>query len=306
MTKKMTVIKQSQDSFIRRHRTFFVGLFVLIPLLLIPALLFYSIMRSDPFKKRLQFHTTYDQNIGIVKGNRVSISGMPIGSVKKISLIREGCIDVIFEVDPEYHTFVKKDSKAMLNQKNLVVGDWEIQVTGGSDSARIADNGDTLVGDYSFRIDKLTGQITGMVDQVERIISQIGSGKGNIGKLLTDDTLFNDVQRIARNVNGITVQSTRMIKQVDSLLSALNKTGVMSLGLADTVASLMAMVQKSLVDVAVITDNVKKVSGNFMPMLDQVQDNLNQAEIMMRGLQKNWLMRQAVGKPEDRMLREAP
>jgi phospholipid/cholesterol/gamma-HCH transport system substrate-binding protein len=306
MTKKITVVKRQNDSFIRRNRTFFVGLFVLIPLLAIPVSLSYTLMKAELFKKWLTFHVLYNQNLGFAKGNSVSISGMSIGHIAGVTLVREGCIDVTFKVDPAYRTFVKKDTRAMLNQKNLVVGDWEIQLTGGTDSASLAENGDTLPGDYSFRIDKLTGQIAGMVEQVDRIIRQIADGKGNLGRLLVQDTLYDQVQDIVRNVNWITVQSTRMMAQVDSLLGSFNKAGAMSATLADTVAALMSSVQKSLGDVAVIMENVKEVSGRFAPIVEQVQDNIDQAEIMMRGLQKNWIVQKAVGKPQDKMLKDVP
>jgi phospholipid/cholesterol/gamma-HCH transport system substrate-binding protein len=306
MTRKSTTAHQHRDSFVRRHRTFFVGLFVIIPLVTVLALLSYTLITSNLLKSWLHFHAFYGQNLGLAKGNNVSISGMAIGHVDGVTLIREGCIDVSFKVDPAYRNFVKKDSKALLNQKNLVVGDWEIQLTGGTDPAGQAEDGDTLAGEYSFRIDKMTSQIAGMVEQVEQIIRGIAEGKGNLGRLLNEDSLVRQVQGIMTNVNGITVQSARMMKQVDSLLATLNKAGATGAGLADSVATLMTTVQKSLGDAAVIMENVKDLSGNFVPMVDQVQDNLDQAETMMRGLQKNWLVRQAVGKPEDRMLKEGP
>jgi ABC-type transporter Mla subunit MlaD len=307
MTQKMTAIKQSRDSFIRRNRTFFVGLFVLIPLLALPLFFIYSLTKSEISKLWWPvFHVVCDQNLGLAKGNNVSISGMPIGYIYSVTLVKEGRIDVLFKVDPQYADFIRKDTRAMLNQKNLVVGDWEIQLTGGSDSAGIAQNGDTLAGDYAFRIDKMTAQIAGMVNQVDSVIRRIAGGKGNLGRLLSEDTLFSQVRLIVRNVNGITLQSTRMMRQVDSLLGTLNKAGTTGAGLADSVAALMTVVQKSLGDAALIMENVKDLSGNFAPMLNQVQDNLDQAEVMMRGLQKNWLVQKAVGKPEDKMLKEAP
>ncbi|MBN2036340.1 MAG: MCE family protein [Chitinispirillaceae bacterium] len=306
MTKKIHTVRHTRDSFVRRHRSFFVGLFVLIPLLVIPALLSYTLIKSQLFKQWVRFHALYDQNMGLAKGNNVSISGMAIGHVDGVTLVREGCIDVTFKVDPTYRDFIRKDTRAMLNQKNLVVGDWEVQLTGGSDSAGIAHDGDTLEGDYSFRIDRMTGQIAGMVEQVDLIIRQIAGGKGNLGRLLAEDTLINQVQTIVGNVNAITLKSTRMMAQVDSLLGTLNRTGVLGATLVDSVTIMLATVQKALGDATVIMDNVKKVSGDFAPMMDQVQDNLNQAEVMMRGLQKNWLVRQAVGKPEDKMLKDEP
>jgi phospholipid/cholesterol/gamma-HCH transport system substrate-binding protein len=305
MTTKPSM-RPAGDSFIRRHRTFFVGLFVLVPLVVVPSMLMYTLAKSEFFQEWHQLHVFYDQTYGLGNGNQVTISGMPIGHVVKVALVREGYVDVTFQITKRYLPFVKKDSRALLKQKNLVVGDWEIQLTGGSDQATVAGKNDTLVAAYSLRIDKLTEQITGMIAQVDSIIRQIASGKGAVGKLLGDDALVTQTEVLLRNVNGIAVRSMAMMSRVDSLLGSLNSVGASSVTLVDSVKTMMSGVRKTLDDAQVIVANVKGVSVQFAPLASQVQSSLDQAETMMRGLQKNWLIRTAIGKPKDKMLKENP
>jgi phospholipid/cholesterol/gamma-HCH transport system substrate-binding protein len=294
------------DGFIRRHRNFFVGLFVLIPLAVIPLLLGYTLVKSEFFQEWRRLHVFYDQTYGIGKGNQVTISGMPIGHVTGVALVREGCIDVTFQIKKEFISFVKKDSRALLRQKNMVVGDWEIQVTGGTAASPAVKENDTLVPEYSMRIDKIAEQIAGMVAQVDTIVRQIAAGRGAVGKLLGDDALVTQTEGLLRNVNTIAVKSIAMMGRVDSLLANVGTVGAASVSLVDTIKTMMNGVRKTLDDAQVIVGNVKDVSKQFAPMVDQVQASLDQAETMMRGLQKNWLIRKAVGTPKDEMLKSDP
>jgi phospholipid/cholesterol/gamma-HCH transport system substrate-binding protein len=266
----------------------------------------YTLAKSEVFQSWCRLHVLYDQIYDLGKGNQVTISGMAIGHVTRIAIVREGCIDVTFKIERRYRPFVKKDTRALLQQKNLIVGDWEIQLTGGTESAPVANDNDTLKPEYSLRIDKLTGQVTGMIGQIDSIIRRIASGKGSVGKLLNEDTVITQTSTILRNVNMVTVQSSKIMKQVDSLMGTINTVGASSIVLVDSLKTVMSGVQKALSDAQVIMGNVKDVSAHFGPMVDQIQDNLDQAEVMMRGLQKNWLIRQMTGKPEDRMLKNEP
>jgi phospholipid/cholesterol/gamma-HCH transport system substrate-binding protein len=297
--------RQTGDPFIRRHRTFFVGLFVIVPLLLIPGLLVYTLAKSEVFQGWTRLHVKYDQSYGLGKGNQVTISGMSIGYVNRMSLVREGCIDVGFKINRRYRPVVKKDTRALLRQKSLM-GDWEIRLTGGSDSVPAVNDNDTLVPDYSLGLDQLTGQATDMIGRIDTIVRQIAAGKGAIGKILIEDSLVTQVQSILQNVNRITGRSSGMMKQVDTLLASLNTIGASSVTMVDSIKTVMNGVQKAMADAQVIVGNVKGASGNFNPMINQVQSNLDQAEIMMRGLQKNWLIQKLTGKPEDRMLKNDP
>jgi phospholipid/cholesterol/gamma-HCH transport system substrate-binding protein len=258
-------------------------------------------MKSEVFQGWCRLNVLYDQSYGVGKGNVVTISGMTIGHVIDVALIREGCVNVVFKINRRYRPLIKKDTRALIKQKNLLVGDWEIQLTGGTQGASAVNENDTLQPEYSRGIDKITEQVTGMMGRVDTIIRKIASGKGAIGKLLGEDSLVTQTQAILRNVNAVTVQSAGMMKQVDTLLSTLNTIGLSSVTLVDSIRTVMSGVQKTLTDAQTIVGNVKGASGNFGSMINQVQNNLDQAEVMMRGLQKNWLVRKLTGKPEDKM-----
>ncbi|MBN2189121.1 MAG: MCE family protein [Chitinispirillaceae bacterium] len=294
------------DSFVRRHRTFFAGLFVLLPLILIPGLLIYTLAKAEVFQGWCRLHVFYDRSYGLARGSQVAISGMSIGHVNRIGLVREGCVDVILKVNRRYRPFIKKDTRALLQQKNLVVGDWEIQLTGGTQGAPEVNDNDTLIAGYSLRADMLMEQVTGMVVQIDSIVRKIASGKGTLGRLLSEDSVISQTSAILQNVSGITEQSSNVMKQVDSMFKTVNAVGASSVTLVDSLKTVMSGVQKALADAQAVMANAKGASEHLGPMVNQIQVNLDQAEIMMRGLQKNWLIRKMTGKSDDRMLADEP
>jgi ABC-type transporter Mla subunit MlaD len=229
-----------------------------------------------------------------------------------VTLAGKNTTIILLKINPGYMPLIKKDARAQLAQKNLV-GDWVISLKGGSDSARSVTDGDTLAPEYSLRLDVLAEQVAGMITNVDSIIRQVASGRGSIGKAIKEDSLVRQVEGILRNVNALTVQSAAMMRKADGLVDNLGKIGTSGVTLAssgvtmvDSVRAILSAVQKTLKDVPVIMENVKGASAEITPLMGQVKSELDDADAMMRGVQKNWLFQKVRGKQEDKMRNEAP
>ena len=308
--KKRTVI--SAEPFARRHRTFFVGVFILIPLLAIPSLLVYTVIKSDGLQKWCTLFVIYENSLGLKNGNHVTISGTSIGHVREVELIKEREVCVRFRIKGRYTHLVKKDTRAQLRQKGFV-GDWEIELTGGGDSSPQALYGDTLVPDNPMKLDKTIEIATGMLEEISVLVQNLREGKGTVGQLLTDDSLYTYAKLIGSNtasttgnVKRITSDARTTVAKVDSLLLTLRDVGTGGKTLMDTLMTVIATLNASLEETKVIMGNLKTVSGDAPALMDRLQENIGEAELMMRSLQKNWLLRQTMGKQKDPLLKEIP
>jgi ABC-type transporter Mla subunit MlaD len=302
----------SGESFARRHRNFVVGLFVVVPLAVVPLLCVYTLMKLEVWQQWDHLYVVYDRSYGLSSSNAVTISDYDIGHVGKVTLAGKNTTIILLKINPGYMPLIKKDARAQLAQKNLV-GDWVISLKGGSDSARSVTDGDTLAPEYSLRLDVLAEQVAGMITNVDSIIRQVASGRGSIGKAIKEDSLVRQVEGILRNVNALTVQSAAMMRKADGLVDNLGKIGTSGVTLAssgvtmvDSVRAILSAVQKTLKDVPVIMENVKGASAEITPLMGQVKSELDDADAMMRGVQKNWLFQKVRGKQEDKMRNEAP
>jgi phospholipid/cholesterol/gamma-HCH transport system substrate-binding protein len=232
----------SGESFARRHRNFVVGLFVVVPLAVVPLLCVYTLMKLELWQNWERLYVVYDQSYGLSSSNAVTISGMNIGHVGTVTLLGKNKTVVLLKVNPGYMPLVKKDTRAQLAQKNLV-GDWVISLKGGSDEARCVTDGDTLTPEYSLRLDVLAEQVAGMITNVDSIIRQVVSGKGSVGKLIKEDSLVRQVEGILRNANTLTVKAASMMQRTDGLINDLNKIGASGVTLTSSGITLLDSVQ---------------------------------------------------------------
>jgi len=314
----------ANEPFVRRHRTFFVGLFVVVPLLAIPALLLFTIAKNDLFEKWYRLYAVYENSHGLKNGNQVTMSGTAIGHVKSVELVREREVWVRFDIRGRYKHLVKYDTRARLKQKGFV-GDWEIELTGGSNEFAVITDGDTLLTENVPTLDWAIESAVKMLDTAAMLLSRINeitediyAGKGTLGQLFKNDSLYRRIEHIVSNTVTITTDGRKTVKDVhrtvnnaNTVILDINKaagdisTG--SLAAMDTIVSVITSMRGALDDAGEIMKNLKGASGEAPELMDRLQYNLGQAELMIRSLQSNWFFRGMMGRiSEDPNLIERP
>ncbi|MDR0305531.1 MAG: MlaD family protein [Chitinispirillales bacterium] len=302
----------SSEPFVRRHRTFFVGLFVIAPLIMMPALLIFTILKNDMMEKWCVLHAVYENSQGLKNGNQVTMSGITIGHVKRVDLIREKEVCVRFDIRRRYNHLVKKDTRARLKQKGFV-GDWEIELTGGNEEFSVVTDGDTILTENVPTLDwaievavKMLDTATIFLSHLNAMATEIHAGKGTIGQFLNDDILYRNITQMSANTVNITTNLRKLssdahgaMQNVNNFLFDANKSvndiTAGGLTMMDTLLTVMTTVKKSLNDAEYIMKNFKTVSDNTPEFMDRLQDDLGQVELMIKSLQKNWFFRGITG-----------
>ncbi|HEX3019008.1 MAG TPA: MlaD family protein [Chitinispirillaceae bacterium] len=293
-------------AFIRMHRAFFVGLFLLIPGVIITFLLFYTLMKMEFMHGWVTLHAVYENSYGLTKGNQVTISGMSIGHVNQIKLERERRVWVEIRISDKYQHLIRKDTKAQLRQKNFMVGDWNIELTGGSESTLLVTDGDTLNSELPFQVDKTINQLTGVISAIDLGVRDVFSGKGTVGKLLTEDSLINLVYQAGNNINGLTDQTKRILSGTDTFIVNLLALSRAADGIMDTIQTVSNKISSAVDSVDKILADVKLTSSAITPVIGKIRNDISDAEIMMKSIQNSWIMRKLSGPQTDPILKENP
>ena len=312
------------EPFVRRHRPIFVGLFVIIPALAVPALLIFTVVKSDLLQKWCTLYAVCENSEGLKKGNQVSMSGTAIGHVTSVDLVREGEVHVSFNINGKYKHLVKGDTKARLKQRGFV-GDWEVELHGGTARSLEARDGDTLNFEKTSGLDGLIAIAMGIIDtatallnDVAAIVSGIKEGEGTVGQLLTNDTLYRNINlttvgaiavasNLASNVGKIAEDARGTIRNTDSLLITVTALGKGGATFIDTLSALINTANGTINEIGGILKNVKTVSDDVPEIMNRLQRDMDEAEYMLKSLREGWMFKQLSGpQPKNPHLAETP
>lgn len=313
--KKITPI-QPKLPLLRQYRTFFVGLFIIIPSIVIPVFLAYSFILSDFMEDWAYLHVRYDNAFGLIQGNSVTYRGQTIGHVCRVKL-NEDYVGVDIKIQKKYMSFIRKNSKAQLAQKYFVVGDWWIKITPGTKDKAFVQNGDQLESAVPIVIHETIHQATVLVESISRMVDSILTGKGTVGKLFVDDQFYRLGMNLGKKVEYFLDNSKDLLLDVENLMNR-------AMGLMDKAENLMVnsenlmgsakkltsdsedMLNKMIVLIMNMNHVMKEMSNliqafNYVPddMLDTMKRMrlaMDEADIFFQALQEHWLFRGAVNR----------
>jgi phospholipid/cholesterol/gamma-HCH transport system substrate-binding protein len=306
MNKSMDVQRTTGESFHRKHRNLFVGLFILIPLIVLPIFILYSFFKSDVFEKSDYLYVKYGNTGGLAGNSAVTVLGVKVGYIETVGLNDGGYIDVKMKIKHKFMHLIKKDSKARLQQKNVAIGDWEIELTEGTKASSSAKSGDTLSSAVLAPLAKTLDEVTKTVSTVQQILQNILDGKGTVGKLFKEDSLLILAKTIERSANGLILRAYSTVSRVDTILVKVASLGDKGKNFADSLVAISGKVSRLISDVNVLVNSVQTTSQDLPGVMTRVQGDISEVELMLKALQNNFLFKSGINSQADPLLNDNP
>ena len=220
-----------------------VGVIVLVSLTLLIVLLFLMTNASgmSVFSKKLMATTYFENSSGLKVGAPVNLEGVTIGEVKTVSVTTDPDrkltpVRVTMKLDPRYHASLHKDSKASLSTVG-VLGDTVVDINSQVATGPELQTGDELHTLETPNLQDVVKASQGTVEslnvilaKMNRIVDNIQSGQGSVGKLINDPSLYNkaadtigQLQLLATNLNSGKGSAGKLLHD-DQLYDRLNDT----------------------------------------------------------------------------------
>ncbi len=182
---------------------------------------------------------------GLRVGAIVYLLGVDVGEVNRIFYEGEGVV-VEMDILSKVLDRIPSDSVALIKTQGLL-GDKMIEIRPGTSSTPIQEGG-VLRGESEGEIYEnvaragvVVRKAARIVEELEEILREIRLGKGSIGKFFKDDTLYENVNKTASNLNMLVVHlsktSERLQEFIDSVNEQLVQKGTFK-KLSDTAAQL--------------------------------------------------------------------
>jgi phospholipid/cholesterol/gamma-HCH transport system substrate-binding protein len=197
-----------------------VGILGIVALFFITLLIFLLTGGVSWFQKTVPLHVYTSDAAGLTQGSPVRINGIPAGKVTWVGLSGESdparVIKVDFEVDEDLLKQIPQDSIASIASDNLLGSTKFLQIEKGK-SRETLRAGATMKSANTQEFQQLVQQGFGVLDsaqailqRIQDIVGDIQNGKGSIGKLLVDDSMYNSLLQTVNQVQALaTTLNTR-------------------------------------------------------------------------------------------------
>lgn len=186
-------------------QSFRLGLFMLTTLAIFSAGVFLVGRQESKFGSNYRVRSEFENVAGLSVGADVRVGGTRKGTVRSIQLPKssDGKVVVTMDLAKETQAIVKQDSVASIQAEGLL-GDKYVEISFGSVEAERLKGGETIESEPPFDISNLfhkadqildTSQgalesIQGASDNINLITGKINTGRGTIGKLINDPSLY--------------------------------------------------------------------------------------------------------------------
>ena len=190
-------------------QAFRLGLFIVAGLAVLVTGVFLIGSRESLFQATYHLKAEFQNVAGLADGADVRVGGLHQGSVKRIQLPNrpDGKVTVTMDLDKATHDVLKKSEG--------LIGDKYVEISFGSDGGAQLKDGDTIASEPPVDMSNLVKKADGLLDtaktavtdldgtasNLKSISAKINDGKGTVGALINDKTIYQKASAGATALN---------------------------------------------------------------------------------------------------------
>jgi phospholipid/cholesterol/gamma-HCH transport system substrate-binding protein len=202
--------------------SFRIGLFVILGFLVLLIFIFAIGSQEQLFNRTSIIHANFKTVSGLKSGAQIQMSGIAVGSVTDIRLPQSvnDSVRVTMKILTKAMPLVRTNSKAVISSEGLI-GDKIIVIEQGTGPSGAIAEGEYIQGQAPRDFTEVFDTLNKAVDQVNQLtyeatmlVRGLREGQGTVGKLLTDDQLYRDVQALALESRRTMLTATETIQRV--------------------------------------------------------------------------------------------
>ncbi len=188
-----------------------VGVMVIVGLTILAVGIFFISGQVGFFTKRYTLKTYLSEASGLRDGAEVRLAGVAIGNVKTVRISpytdRSRAVEIVLALSRTYQPEIRTDSLASIETVGLL-GESYVNITRGSRSQEMLPEGGVLKSAEGADIKQVVQNADDVIvnlrvlsAQLNNITGQMQAGKGSIGKLIYDQTLYNHLNATAAKLD---------------------------------------------------------------------------------------------------------
>ncbi len=262
------------------------GFFVLMGLVLFLVAVFFIGSEKNMFSSTFELSTSFKDVNGLQKGNNVWLSGVKIGTVRRVEIVNDSMVGVTMRIKEENRPFISKDATAFIGSDGLV-GNVIVIIEPGKMRSPVEEDGFIASGSKTSTQDILntlerTGQnVLSVTEDLQAIAQQINSGEGTLGKLISSPELANNIEQTVASLETTGQRTARVTGELNQMVNKLrnNEDGPVYTLLNDTTFS--RTYDSLLSNVRVTTNNAAEISNELERLSEKLNNNQNTIDVLL-------------------------
>ena len=290
-----------------------VGAVSLVAIIITAVMIFLLTSKTGIFRRDILLRTYMEDASGMQDGTAVRLNGITVGYLDKLRLTNSSnpkrVVEFDMEVEEKYQNEIPVDSIAGVSNANLL-GDKFINIMKGRSPEHVRD-GSELQSMTGNDIPELMAQSANLlqsfntiVARVDKLLAGIEAGKGNMGKFLNDEELYNRMNAIAGEAQKLVTdvrtgggtiskliydptlfnELQSPIRRVDDILAQL-QAGRGTAGKLMNDPALFDQATQSAMEIKTLVANLNAGKGTAGKLLndDQLHQKVNQLVAQLNG-----------------------
>jgi len=184
---------------------------VIVGLAILAVGIFFISGQVGFFTQRYTLKTYLTEASGLREGAEVRLAGVAVGNVKRVQISpytdRSRAVEVVMAVSRRYQQEIRADSVASIETVGLL-GESYVNISRGSRSQEVIPDEGVLKSSEGAEIKQVVQNADDVIvnlrvlsAQLNNITGQMQAGKGSIGKLIYDQTLYNHLNTTAAKLD---------------------------------------------------------------------------------------------------------
>src|SRR3954463_7860457 len=179
-----------------------IGVLTIFALIVLAVTIFLLTGGKGFFWQRYHLKTRFSNVAGLTPGSPVRVAGKEVGSITAVEFAGEQ-VDVVFEVNKEIRDRITDRSTATLGSVSLL-GEGAVDVTPAAGGTPVPEWGYVKTGRTPAQISDITDLASQGMATINRLVAGVSNGQGTVGKLLTDQQLYLELQQFAATARLMT------------------------------------------------------------------------------------------------------
>jgi len=286
------------------------GTFVLVVVAVLIAAIIWTGHSQRWFKSRVALRIVLPEAgaAGICQGSEVYFLGTLVGSVSDVEVDAQGRMQAQANIRRDFFLFVRADSSAVIKKKFGVAGDSYFEISRGQGKP-LPEQDASIVCNEQFQsalesaiedirretllalkktslgldtwtqlgtnLDETRKHLDEITTHLENLAAGIESGKGTVGKLVTDPALADEAQTLLTQANAAMVVFQGVVTNLD--VTAMN-------------------IRKGTTRLPEINDAVADTAKGLPELVRQMQVSTREMERLTEAMERHWLIRKYVNR----------